>query len=173
MTRSTLAARTARGNFETNAAHAAGGIPITAAACGCQAPRRGFLAGLLAAGAGAVLPGCGAPAAGGAGSADGRRIDMHHHLFAPTHLAAMEKAGEAFPAARNWSLARTLDDMDKAGVATSILSAASTHVAFLPAADARRIARESNEWAAQAGRDHPGRFGSFAMLPMNQGKRIK
>ena len=169
MTPSTPAARTPRAIFDTGAAQATGSVPAMAAACACETPRRGFLAGLLAAGANTVLPGCGAPVTSAAdtGLAGRQRIDMHHHLFAPSHLAAMEKAGEAFPAARNWSLARTLDDMEKAGVATSVLSAASTHVAFLPAADARRIARESNEWAAQLRRDHPGRFGSFAMLPMH------
>ena len=31
---------------------------------------------------------------------------------------------------------------------------------------ARRIARESNEWVAGLRRDHPGRFGFFAMLPL-------
>ena len=31
---------------------------------------------------------------------------------------------------------------------------------------ARRIAGESNEYAARLAQQHPGRFGSFAMLPM-------
>ena len=70
---------------------------------------------------------------------------------------------------RNWSVARTLDDMDKAGVATSILSVTTPQVGLAltgDAANAARIARESNEWAARLAQDNKGRFGSFAMLPM-------
>ena len=94
------------------------------------------------------------------------RIDTHHHLFSPGHLAELAKVNEAQPIVRNWSVARTLDDMDKAGVATAILSATTPQVTFLDAPNARRVARENNEWVARLGKDHPGRFGSFAMLPM-------
>ena len=37
---------------------------------------------------------------------------------------------------------------------------------FRSAADAARIARESNEYAKKLMGDHPGRFGMFAMLPL-------
>jgi predicted TIM-barrel fold metal-dependent hydrolase len=65
-----------------------------------------------------------------------------------------------------WTPAKSLDDMDAAGIATSITSPTTPQVGFLPPADAARIARESNEWARQLANDHPGRFGMFAMLPM-------
>jgi predicted TIM-barrel fold metal-dependent hydrolase len=138
-------------------------------ACGCSTPRRGFLGGLLAMGAGAMLPGCAAPTGGSAGAASANvrdRIDIHHHLFSPAYVAELAKANQAPPIMRNWSLARTLEDMEKAGVKTSILSVTTPQVSFTDAANARRIARESNEWAASLARTHPGRFGSFAMLPM-------
>ena len=45
-------------------------------------PRRTFLAGLAALGAGAVLPGCQTTAATGAAGGKPFRIDVHHH-FAP------------------------------------------------------------------------------------------
>ena len=61
MTPSTPAARTPRAIFDTGAAQATGSVPAMAAACACETPQRGFLAGLLAAGASTVLPGCGAP----------------------------------------------------------------------------------------------------------------
>lgn len=133
------------------------------ASCSCAQPgRRGFLTGLLAAGAGAALPGCSSPAA----SAGRDRIDIHHHLFSPAYVAELAKANQAPPIVRNWSLAKTLDDMEKAGVQTAILSVTTPQVSFTDAANARRMARESNEWVAKLGQSHPGRFGSFAMLPM-------
>ena len=138
------------------------------AACGCDTPRRGFLSGLLALGASAALPGCVSSTGPGASAAASirNRIDTHHHLFSPAYMAELVKANEAAPITRNWSVARTLDDMDKAGVATAILSVTTPQVSFTDAANARRIARESNEWVARLAKDNPGRFGSFAMLPM-------
>ncbi len=138
------------------------------AACGCEAPRRSFLGGLLALGAGAALPilpvltGC----ASATGTALRDRIDTHHHLFSPAYVAELAKVNQAPPIVRNWSVARTLDDMDKAGVATSILSVTTPQVGFADAANAARIARESNEWVARLAQDNKARFGSFAMLPM-------
>ena len=138
--------------------------------CGCAAPRRGFLSGLLALGASAVLPGC--TSIGGTSPAAlnnhvNNRIDTHHHLFSPAYVTELAKVNQAPPIVRNWSLAKTLADMDKAGVATSILSVTTPQVGVFDAASAVRIARESNEWTAKVGKDYPGRFGSFAMLPMH------
>jgi 6-methylsalicylate decarboxylase len=140
-------------------------------ACSCDMPRRGFLSGLLgglvAVGAGAGLPGCTSPMGGSAGGAPLKnRIDIHHHLFSPAYVAELAKANQAPPIIRGWSVARTLDDMNKAGVATSILSVTTPQVGFLDVPNARRVARESNEWVAQLAKSNPGRFGSFAMLPM-------
>ncbi len=139
------------------------------AACACTdaSPRRGFLSGLMALGASAMVPGCATPDSGAAFAAMRNRIDTHHHLFSPAYVAELNKVNQAPPIVKNWSLAKTMDDMDKAGVATSILSVTTPQVSFTDAANARRIARESNEWVAQLGKDHPGRFGSFAMLPMH------
>jgi predicted TIM-barrel fold metal-dependent hydrolase len=131
--------------------------------CSCGTPRRRFLAGLLAAGAGTILPGCSTPASSSGVSRN--LIDTHHHFWSPTQISAAEKVGEATPISRNWSVARTLDDMDKAGVATSILSS-TTYIGSLRNADASAAARESNEWASRLAKDNPGRFGLFAALPM-------
>jgi 6-methylsalicylate decarboxylase len=148
------------------------GTPITPVAdsiqrlraqCGCATPRRGFLSSMLALGASAALPGC---AVSGGASAMQNRIDTHHHLFSPAYVAELAKVNQAPPIVRNWSVARTLDDMNKAGVATSILSVTTPQVGFTDAANAARIARESNEWTARLAQDNKGRFGSFAMLPM-------
>jgi predicted TIM-barrel fold metal-dependent hydrolase len=47
-----------------------------------------------------------------------------------------------------------------------MVSPTTPQLGFLPAAEAARIARESNEFARKVANDHPGRFGVFAMLPM-------
>jgi predicted TIM-barrel fold metal-dependent hydrolase len=48
-----------------------------------------------------------------------------------------------------------------------MLSLTTPQTSFTDAANARRLARESNEYAARLAQDHKGRFGSFAMLPMH------
>jgi predicted TIM-barrel fold metal-dependent hydrolase len=120
-----------------------------------------LLTGLLGVGAAAALPGCAS-----APAPLPPRIDTHHHFFSPSYVAELDKAGQAPPIVKNWTLNKTLDDMARAGVATSMLSVTTPQVAFADAANARRIARESNEYAARLAQDHPGRFGSFAVLPM-------
>ena len=94
------------------------------------------------------------------------RIDVHHHISPPTWLNAMKNADLDNPPMANWSVQKTLDDMDKGGVATAITSPTTPQVTPLGRGDATRIARESNEYAKKLMSDHPGRFGVFAMLPM-------
>lgn len=133
------------------------------AACACHLPRRGFLAGLAAAGAAALLPGCVHPMLPSAVA--GRRVDVHQHFFPPTLLAEMSARGLADATATAWSPARALDDMQQAGVAKAMLSL-NAPVGFAGAQIARRLARDANEHAARLGTEHAGRFGSFATLPM-------
>jgi predicted TIM-barrel fold metal-dependent hydrolase len=143
--------------------------------CACHSParpqpqphRRGFLTGLLGLGAAAALPGCATPEAAPVAMKLPPRIDTHHHCFSPAYVAELDKVGQAPPIVKNWTLNKTLDDMAKAGVATSILSVTTPQVGVFDGANARRIARECNEYAARLGQDHKGRFGSFAMLPMH------
>jgi len=94
------------------------------------------------------------------------RIDVHHHVSPPTWLAALKKLNHANPPMANWSVQKTLDDMDKGGVATAITSPTTPQVTPLTREDAVRVARESNEFAKKLQADHPGRFGTFAMLPL-------
>jgi 6-methylsalicylate decarboxylase len=94
------------------------------------------------------------------------RIDVHHHLVPPAYVDAVKRAKLDNPPMVNWTPEKSLEDMDKAGTATSIVSPMPPHLSFLPPAEAAKVARESNEWARQMAKDHPGRFGVFAMLPM-------
>jgi predicted TIM-barrel fold metal-dependent hydrolase len=100
------------------------------------------------------------------GQAAPQRIDVHHHISPPSWIDAVKKAKLDNPPINNWSPQKSLDDMDRAGVATSIVSPTTPQVGFLPKEDAARIARESNEYARKLATEHPGRFGVFAMLPM-------
>jgi predicted TIM-barrel fold metal-dependent hydrolase len=57
--------------------------------------------------------------------------------------------------------------MDEAGIATAIVSMTSPGVWFDDGADpARTRARVCNEFGAEMTRDHPGRFGMFAAIPL-------
>jgi 6-methylsalicylate decarboxylase len=126
--------------------------------------RRGLLTGASAlTAAGLFIPGL----IGSATAADKPfRIDVHHHITPPTWLEAVKTAKLDNPPMVNWSPEKSLEDMDKGGVATAMTSPTTPQLGFLPAADAARIARESNEYARKVANDHPGRFGVFAMLPM-------
>jgi len=67
----------------------------------------------------------------------------------------------------SWSLERSLEDMDKGGVATSIISL--PHPVTIwpqPKDEQRALARDWNEFVAKMAQDHPGRFGLFASLPI-------
>ena len=100
------------------------------------------------------------------------RIDVHHHFFPPAYLESLQEWGkrQGFGGLqapqKNWSIAGALDDMDRNGVATAILSISTPGVWFGDVQEARRTARICNNFAADMRRDHPKRFGLFASVPM-------
>ncbi len=132
--------------------------------CNCTSSRRNFLSALVGGVASTVIPGQATAQQTVLGSRD--RIDTHHHFFAPTLLNAMVEKKIAAKPALEWSLNATLDDMNRAGTATAILSATTPQVSFLDAELAKKFARENNEYAAKLSDENKGRFGSFAMLPL-------
>src|SRR5580704_9096045 len=93
------------------------------------------------------------------------RIDVHHHMLPPFYMdlrRAVPNVG-AMPA---WSPARSLDDMEKNGVSTVMLSLAVSGVAFDAGEAGRSLARKSNDYGAQLVKDHPESFGLLAALPL-------
>jgi 6-methylsalicylate decarboxylase len=94
------------------------------------------------------------------------RINVHHHPTPPSLLEPMRKAAVGSPLQYSWTPQKSLDDMDKSGITTSMLSVSMPAVAFLQRDDARRLAREANDYAMTLIADHPGRFGAYATLPM-------
>ena len=94
------------------------------------------------------------------------RIDVHHHLSPPTHIEALTKAKLGAKASFDWTPQRSIEDMDKAGVAVSMTSITTPGVSFLEPALARAVARECNEYAAKLRDDTKGRFGVFLAIPL-------
>jgi predicted TIM-barrel fold metal-dependent hydrolase len=134
------------------------------ACCGTLAPRggssrRGFFAQAIGA-ATAVATGL-VPLESPA-QAKPHRIDVHHH-FAPTfHRDALgSRRGLAWP---NWSPAMSIEDMDRNGITTAILSVVQPGTWFGNAEESRRLSRRLNDYGATLVRDHPGRHGLFACI---------
>ena len=121
--------------------------------------RREFLAGL------ATMAVTGLPTPG---AEAGRIIDVHQHFASPGYTAALTRdGGAATPWMRDYTPAKPIEAMDKAGVATAILSPSPSTVWLKDPVDARRVARELNEFAAaKMIGAYKGRFGVFAALPL-------
>ncbi len=128
-------------------------------ACGCMS-RRGFLGGAAGLGAAALAGGAKAQ------TAQPFRVDVHHHFYPPAYLAGLGRHTTVPPISKNWTPQRSLDQMDQAGIQTAMLSVTAPGVWFGDAAEARDLARASNEYGASLVRDHKGRFGLYACIPM-------
>lgn len=90
-------------------------------------------------------------------------IDVHHHILPPRFVA--ERREEILyyardPAVLDWTPARALEQLDRFGIDTAFTSLG------VPGAPDPALARACNEYAADLVREHPGRFGVFASLPL-------
>ncbi|WP_121495712.1 amidohydrolase family protein [Pseudomonas aeruginosa] len=107
------------------------------------------------------LPERAAPTAG--------RIDVHHHLLPPFYAEALWRqgldrlVGVPLPA---WTAEQSLALLEARGMQAAILSLPAPGVWFGDARAAGDLARRCNEYAAELTQRHPGRFGSFAALPL-------
>jgi 6-methylsalicylate decarboxylase len=93
------------------------------------------------------------------------RIDVHHHPMPTSQIPSGRAASP--PGMKEWTAAASLEDMDKNGVATAVLSLNHPVAVFPKDRDeARKMARAWNEFMIRQGQENPGRFGTFAILPI-------
>jgi predicted TIM-barrel fold metal-dependent hydrolase len=123
-------------------------------------------------GVGLALGACahaGAPAHSGGG-----RLDVHQHMIPPVYAHWLADRGVRVSAGRplpDWSVEAALAQMDLIGTAKAFLSVSTPGLApARDAADAAAMARAVNDFGAQVVKDHPGRFGLFATVPMTDVK---
>ena len=123
--------------------------------------RRQVLRGATGALAAAALP---LGAALAAAATRPYRIDVHHHLAPPEWVH--EFASRTAPMIRDWTPAKSLEDMDRGGVSTALLSVTIPGVVLSDVAASRKLARACNDYAMRLVSDHQGRFGMFPALPL-------
>ncbi len=101
-----------------------------------------------------------------------RIIDTHHHIYPPRYVAQnlqrLLDDAAILPASayQNWSPNLALEHMDRAEIESAITSITSPGIWFEGDNGARARARDCNEFGAEMMRDHPGRFGMFAAIPV-------
>src|SRR5579871_5396460 len=137
--------------------------------CGFHSSRRQFLAGAAAFGAAAALP----DEQSSAQAAPEKLIDTHHHFYPP----AYQKSWADWEDQRKiphlgvqlaWTKNKDLEEMDRNGITTSILSLPSTPGVWFDtdAQTAHDMARLCCDFAAEMVQSRPGRYGLFAPLSM-------
>ena len=133
--------------------------------------RRTFVKGAFALGACSALTGHDLFAQA---TSPARLIDVHQHYVSPDYFAVMTRLNGVNPVQgyalwSKYTPALAIEAMDKAGVATTILSQFSRAVGvrFANDEETRRAVRDLNEYAAaRMVGAYKGRFGQFAVLPM-------
>jgi 6-methylsalicylate decarboxylase len=133
--------------------------------------RRSVLKSLGLIGASSILPPAWWPGQAVPGTArKANRIDVHHHLFSPAYLDRLGRRPAPNPrsdsALRDWSPAGAVEEMDRTGISTAMLSIAVAGISFDGGEAARSLVRGNNDFGAKMVRDFPGRFGLFASLPL-------
>ncbi|HTC62954.1 MAG TPA: amidohydrolase family protein [Candidatus Saccharimonadales bacterium] len=129
--------------------------------------RRKFIANLAVLGAAALVPTDFLQAHMPASTpAKPFRIDAHHHFSAPGFIAAISARKTNQRPLELWTPEKSIEDMDKGGVATSMISTSEPSVWFGDNEAARKLARECNEYGARLIADHPSRFGMYSTIPL-------
>ena len=95
-----------------------------------------------------------------------RQIDVHHHVAAPEYIADLKarKQNSNMNVFYAHTPAKSIEDMDKGGTATSLLSVNNVWVG--DDVRATKLARACNDFSAQLVADHRGRFAMWGCLPL-------
>jgi len=98
------------------------------------------------------------------------RIDVHHHILPPDYVAEVghDRIGPISVANKtpDWSPAKSIEVMDRHGIATAVTSISAPGFWFGDANATQRLCRHANDYAAKLRHGHPRRFGVFAALPL-------
>jgi predicted TIM-barrel fold metal-dependent hydrolase len=97
------------------------------------------------------------------------RVDVHHHILPKEYLDALSGIGVVAGLGMNfpeWKIDKTLDFMDNCGIATAMVSISDPVIYFGDISFTRDLSRRMNELIAELIQKYPGRFGSFASLPL-------
>jgi predicted TIM-barrel fold metal-dependent hydrolase len=95
-----------------------------------------------------------------------RIIDMHHHFAPPAWVAEVKGRPLLQAANTTWTPAKSIEDMDRGGVAAAVVSITNPGMWFGDLAVTRRVARACNDYGAKLVQDYPNRFGLFAAMPL-------
>jgi len=97
------------------------------------------------------------------------RVDIHYHIIPEPYVRALANrgsTGSTFVKFPKWTPEKALKQMDRSLVETAITSLSTPGVWFGDVALAAELSRLCNEFQARLVTDYPGRFGSFACLPL-------
>ena len=124
--------------------------------------RRTFLSAALASTGMTALKGF----AQGTAAGKPNRIDIHHHFGPPAWVAEVKGRPLLQPANTTWTVAKSIEDMDRGNVAASVISITNPGLWFGDKAVTSRLARACNDYAAKVVAEYPNRFGFFAAMPL-------
>ena len=116
------------------------------------------------------------------------RLDLHTHYYPPAYFERIERSGGDFSfgtsptgqriirykgarffgvTAPMTDVAKRLEDMDRVGIDTEVLSLSTPNVYFVEGKAQADVARLANDAYAELAQKHPGRFLGFASIPMD------
>jgi aminocarboxymuconate-semialdehyde decarboxylase len=116
------------------------------------------------------------------------KLDLHTHYYPQTYFERIERSGGDFSfgtsptgqriiryrgarffgvTAPMTDVAKRLEDMDRVGIDTEVLSLSTPNVYFVEGKAQAEVARAANDAYAELAGKHPGRFLGFASIPMD------
>src|SRR5215831_16768603 len=95
-------------------------------------------------------------------------VDIHHHILPSIYMETLgERLGtQGLFGSASWDASRSLESMDRNGIAAAITSISGPGFWFGNPAETQNLVRACNDFAAVLRDDHPSRFGMFASLPL-------